>query len=168
MGTSVCRREFRFDILSYRQTPMTFTNLSEAELAKEGIVKLCDFPYALWLTSPNRRSEIGSILKDVPNDVRKMRYSRRKSNKGRARTVDTGKTSQVTTSKPEGTERQDTAQRIGFECASPVIQTYIRSPSKNSSPSTRIPHCEHCGRVGLKRNGRWDFCPPCGLYQLIK
>lgn len=30
------------------------------------------------------------------------------------------------------------------------------------------PNCVHCGRMGLRKKGKWLFCPPCGLYQLIK
>lgn len=54
---------------------MTFIHLSEAELAKEGIVKLADFPFAKWLLStppaspsqsPSERPKNGSPYAGVP------------------------------------------------------------------------------------------------------
>ena len=157
---------------------MTLIPLSdfEAELAKEGIVKLCDFPFASWLlsTPPTSRSPSPSKradqdISDVLGERRKTVYGKaRWKNRGRANAVGSGNHLRGTTLKPVATETPATIPQTGFECASPVIQTYTRFPVKNSSPSTRIPHCERCGRIGLRRNGRWDYCPPCGLYQPIE
>lgn len=54
---------------------MTFIHLSEADLAKEGIIKLADVPItnlALWLIQPVAE------LRNLPPEIRKSRYRPKK------------------------------------------------------------------------------------------
>lgn len=120
--------------------------------------------------SPSPRSETAQESKGGKRSRKQIESSSKKqAEKERVSAAGSGDRSWATTFASDDIIRPDTTRRIEEAFARLAISPLNLSRQKSSSSSTRKPQpsCGKCGRVGIRRKGRWDYCPMCDLYQPI-